>query len=580
MIATDETPPEHGRRDPEMDSESTLDGRRLRALIDAGQLVVSERELASVLDRLLEVARELTGARYAAIGVLDERRTGLADFLTAGIDEPTRQAIGDLPRGRGLLGTLILEPEPLRLDDVGLHPRSYGFPTGHPPMQTFLGVPILIRGEAWGNLYLTDKQTGPFDAADEEAAVVLAAWTAIAVENARLYRESERRSQQLSRSVRAMSATLEIGQAVGGETRLDRVLELIAERSRALVDASALAIVLVDGAEIVVAATAGDMPPRIVGLRAKADESVAGRVARTGRPERVSLVSRSLRFALRDLGVKVTSALFVPLMFRRRCVGVLEAFDRVGRPEFDAEDERVLQSAATSAAIAVATAQIVERDHLQRTLRAAEDERRRWARELHDETLQGLAGLRVLLTAARRSSDPQTLHRAIDDAAQQIAVEINNLRTLITELRPAALDELGLAPALDALHERATLIHGIEIEAEIDLAYEGGRHPERLDQELETVIYRVVQESLHNAGRHARANRARVTVQEHEAELIVCIGDDGDGFDLSQPTTGFGLAGMRERVTLVGGHLEVFSTSTGTEVQARLPITRVKRKSA
>ncbi len=563
-----------------MDSESTLDGRRLRALIDAGRLVVGERELESVLERLLQVARELTGASYAAIGVLDERRTGLTDFLTAGIDEATREAIGELPRGRGLLGTLILEPKPLRLDGVSLDPRSYGFPDGHPPMTTFLGVPILIRGEAWGNLYLTNKQTGPFDTADEEAAVVLAAWTSIAVENARLYRESERRSAQLTRSVRAMKATVEIGEAVGGETRLDRVLELIAKRSRALVDASGMAIVLVDGSEVVVAAAAGDVPQRIIGLRARADDSIAGRVARTGRPERVSLVSQSLRFALRDLGVKVTSALFVPLMFRRRCLGVLEAFDRVGGPEFDAEDERVLQSAATSAAIAVATAQTVERDHLQRTIRAAEDERRRWARELHDETLQGLAGLRVLLSAARRSSDPQTLHRAIDDAAQQIAVEINNLRTLITELRPAALDELGLAPALDALHDRATMIHGIEIEAQIDLAYEAGRQPHRLDQELETVIYRVVQEALHNAGRHARAKRATVTVAELDTELVVRIADDGGGFDLSEPTTGFGLAGMRERVTLVGGLLEVSTSSTGTQVEARLPITRRHRKSA
>ena len=224
----------------------------------------------------------------------------------------------------------------------------------------------------------------------------------------------------------------------------------------------------------------------------------------------------------------------------------------------------------TSAAIAVATAQTVERDHLQRTIRAAEDERRRWARELHDETLQGLAGLRVLLSAARRSSDPQTLHRAIDDAAQQIAVEINNLRTLITELRPAALDELGLAPALDALHERATMIHGIEIETQIDLAYETGRQPRRLDQELETVIYRVVQEALHNAGRHARAKRATVTVAELDTELVVRISDDGGGFDPSEPTTGFGLAGMRERVTLVGGLLEVSTSSTGTQVEARL----------
>ena len=192
-----------------MDSESTLDASRLRALIDAGRLVLGERELESVLDRVVEVARELTGARHAAIE--------------------------DHPRGRG---------------------------------ETFLGVPILIGGEAWRHLYLTDKPGAPFDAADEETAVVLAAWASIAVENARLFDQSELRSVQLDRSVRAMRATLEIGRAVGDETRLDRVLELIAQRSRALVDASGMAIVVVDGPEVVVAATAGDVPRRILGQRA------------------------------------------------------------------------------------------------------------------------------------------------------------------------------------------------------------------------------------------------------------------------------------------------------------------------
>ena len=147
-------------------------------------------------------------------------------------------------------------------------------------------------------------------------------------------------------------------------------------------------------------------------------------------------------------------------------------------------------------------------------------------------------------------------------------------------MRPAALDELGLVPALDALHERATLIHGIEIELDIDLAWEGGRRPERLDPELETVIYRVVQEALHNAGRHGQSKRALVKVEERDSELLVCVDDDGGGFDPSQPTGGFGLAGMRERVTLVGGQLVISSTETGTKIEARLPITRAKRISA
>ncbi len=200
-----------------------------------------------MFERLLDVARELTGARYAAIGVLDERRESLADFITAGIAAEAHTAIGDLPRGRGVLGLLISNPMPLRLSDVGDHVRSYGFPPGHPAMTSFLGVPILIRGESWGNLYLTDKTQGEFDEADEESAVVLAAWAGIAVENARLYRQTDRRRAELERSVRALEATSEIARAVGGETQLDRVLELIAKRSRALVDAAGAAILLLDG---------------------------------------------------------------------------------------------------------------------------------------------------------------------------------------------------------------------------------------------------------------------------------------------------------------------------------------------
>src|SRR5918995_2306853 len=163
-------------------------------LLEAGRSLVSELDLEVVLERLLATARELTGARYAAIGVLDAERRGLERFLTSGIDAATHAAIGDLPRGRGILGLLIEDPHPIVLSDVGSHPRSYGFPQGHPPMTTFLGVPLLIRGQAWGNLYLTEKHGGEFDDADVQAVTVLAEWAAIAIEHARLYRTSVERS--------------------------------------------------------------------------------------------------------------------------------------------------------------------------------------------------------------------------------------------------------------------------------------------------------------------------------------------------------------------------------------------------
>ncbi len=563
------------------DSRSNLDQDRLRRLIEAGRSVVAERELEGVFTRLLDVARELTGAHYAAIGILDEARENLADFITAGIDPSAHSLIGELPRGRGVLGLLISNPEPLRMTDVGSHVRSYGFPPGHPSMTGFLGVPILIRGEAWGNLYLTNKRVGEFDDADEEAAVVLASWAAIAVENARLYRETDQRRAELERSVRALEATSEIARAVGGETQLDRVLELIAKRSRALVEAAGVAILLTEGEDFVVAATAGEVTRDIAGSRISPSGSVAGRIVTSGHSERLSDVGSSLRFALGDLGVKARSGIFVPLQFRGSNLGVIEAFDRAGGPEFRAEDERLLRAAAASAATAVATAQSVEQDRLRRTLRAAEEERTRWARELHDETLQGLGGLRVVLSSARRSNDIEALHAALFGAVEQIDDEITNLRALITELRPASLDQLGLGPALDALVERTQTMHGLEIDAAVKLAHDGGLRKPRLDPDLEIAIYRMVQESLTNVARHAEAEHVEVEVMQSADEIRVAVRDDGKGFDPDVPASGFGLTGMHERIALAGGRLKISTPdSGGTWVEAVLPTTQLKRRSA
>src|SRR5688572_29950393 len=204
--------------------QSPLDAARLHRLIDAGRSLVSHLDIDALLEQLIAIAADITGARYVALGILDQERRELERFLTRGIGEQERRAIGDLPRGRGILGVLIEDPRPLRLASVGDDPRSYGFPTGHPPMETFLGAPVIIRGEAWGNLYLTEKQGGEqFTAADEEAVVVLAEWAGIAIGNARLYRASKSRRDELERAVRRLEATTAIARAIGGETDLARV---------------------------------------------------------------------------------------------------------------------------------------------------------------------------------------------------------------------------------------------------------------------------------------------------------------------------------------------------------------------
>jgi PAS domain S-box-containing protein len=372
------------------------------------------------------------------------------------------------------------------------------------------------------------------------------------------------------RSHMALEATVEIARAVAGETELGRVLELIAEQSRALVDASGLAILLADGDRFVVAATAGTLAKTLVGRRVEARGSIAERVCATGQAQRAGLLDAASGSGLAPLGVRASSVLTVPLGFRRATLGVIEALDRAAGPEFGDEDERLLLGAAASAGTAIATAQSVGHDRVRRTMQAAENERRRWARELHDDTLQALAGLRVLLSTAQRSDDDQLFRRATGDALDQLDTEIESLRVLISELRPAALDELGLNAALVALAERTSVRHGIEVTTAID-SPQGPNRSSGLDSECETVVYRVVQEALTNAARHARPESVAVRLSHRNGEVHVSITDDGDGFDPNVPTEGFGLVGMRERVSLVGGRFELVSSSGGTTVAVSLP---------
>jgi len=548
-----------------------LDEPRLRELIDVGRSLVAELDPEVIFRQVLAVASELTGARYAALGVLDERRQELERFITRGIDDATRQAIGSLPRGRGVLGLLIEQPQPLRLPHVGRHPRSYGFPPGHPPMTNFLGVPVLVRGRAWGNLYLTEKQGGDFDEADEQSAMILAEWTAIAVENARLYRSAQQRGEEMEQAVHRLEATSEIARAVGGETDLDRILEIVVKRGRALVDARSLLILLREGEELVVVAGAGEREGNMASARIPIRGSIPGEVMDERAPRRVQNLDPSLmaRPGNRELGV---TALLAPLLHRGQALGVLLAVEPLSREaSFSADEEDVLLSFAANAATAVATAQSVAEARARESIAATERERGRWARELHDESLQSLAGLRVLLSAARRS-DPAEIEGLLNQGIEQVDTAIAEMRRLIAELRPSTLDELGLGAALEALAERTATAHSVEVEIKLDLALEAGRHETRLLGEIEDAVYRLVQEALHNAVRHSAAECVTVEIAEGDKALRVCVNDDGSGFDLSSPTEGFGLLGMRERAELAGGTLDLSSVpGGGTTIVAVIP---------
>jgi len=555
-----------------MSTPESLDPRRLHALIEAGRVLMSELQLETVLDRLLGTAMELTGARYAAIGVLNVERTGLARFITRGVDAETHRAIGDLPHGRGILGVLITDPRPLRLHAVSADPRSYGFPAGHPPMGTFLGVPVIIRGQAWGNLYLTEKADGSdFDEADEATAMILADWAAIAVENARLYESVAARGEEAEQALQRFEATTAITHAIGAETDLSRILELVVKRARALVAARSVIMLLPEGDELVTAAGAGQVrgaePARL-----PLAGSSAGEVFRERRARRLDDVDDQLRVPAEQLGVPdAAAALLVPLVHRDTALGVLIAFDRLtDDPTFSADDQRLLEAFAASAATAVAIARTVEEQRLRQSLEAAEAERRRWSRELHDDTLQALGALKVMLSSALRASDEAALRDAVAAAVEEAGGQIAGLRSLITELRPAVLDDLGVEPALRSLAERSATIYGVEVDLGVTLDESAGR----LSDEIETAVYRLVQEALSNVGKHAAAHRVLVRIEETSGRVVVDVADDGVGFDPTAPVAGFGLAGMRERVALVGGTLTVEPDHPGTRVRADLPAAR------
>lgn len=556
---------------PATNDSRVLDEPRLRELIEVGRSLVGELDQEVVLGRALEVACRLTGARYAAVGILASNRHELERFITRGIDERTREKIGDLPRGRGVLGVLIEDPVPLRLSNVGDHPRSYGFPPGHPPMTNFLGVPILIRKEAWGNLYLTEKLSGDFDEADQQSAEILADWTAIAVDNARLYRDLGKQRDTLERAVHGLEATSEITRAVGGETDVSRILETIAKRGRALAGARSLLILLEDGGELRVAAAAGESVDHAE-LRLRVEGSAPGKVFETRQASRLRDLGPDL--AAQPNGLEMgPETLLVPLVFRGESVGVLVALDPLAADaEFGAENERLLGSFAASAATAVATAQSAAENSVRNSIEAAERERGRWARELHDEALQSMAGVRVVLSAAGRKEDVEGVRRLLSQAVEQVDDTIAEMRRLIADLRPATLDEFGLAAALEALVERLGWAKVLEVKLRVDLAQGVDGNPARFVAQVENTAYRLVQEALNNVAKHAGTDRASVAVVEAGGEIRIEIGDDGRGFDASEGTDGFGLLGMRERVMLASGVIVVTSApNEGTTITATLP---------
>src|SRR5262245_1734244 len=414
-------------------------------LLEAGLALSSERSLPAILQRIVELATQLTGARYGAIGVLGPDG-GISQFVYTGITAEQRRAIGDLPVGKGILGALIQDARPLRLRDLRSDPRSTGFPPNHPPMRSFLGAPVTARGRVFGNIYLTEKQgADEFDAHDQRALVVLAAQAGVAVENAHL-------NEELEAGVRRLDALHAISTAILRGDAPDAVLGLVARQARALLhaDVASVALPTPDRQGLEVRTADGAAAEEILGGTFPLDGSVSGDVIASGRVIVLADAAADERVAQPTVRSGLFGpALFVPLAARGGPFGTLLLARRRGAAPFEEAQVGLAEVFAGQAAVVLEQARL--QGEVQR-LQTLED-RERIARELHDGTIQSLftVGLGLQGTASLMG-EPEAARR-IQAAVEELDRVIRDLRNYIFGLEPGVLADRHLGQALEEMVE-------------------------------------------------------------------------------------------------------------------------------
>ena len=508
------------------------------ALLDAVTAMSSDLDLRSVLVRIVEAATALTSARYGALGVVGPDGL-LTEFITTGVDDETHRRIGDLPHGRGILGLLIKEPRPLRMHDLAAHPQSVGFPEHHPPMSTFLGVPVRIRGTVFGNLYLTQKADGrDFSTQDEQLVEALARAAGFVIENARAYGVSESRRQLLE-------ATAELTEALQPPVDLDQSLRRIATTARAVSGARATAVIGLGGGVVVLAQ---DREPGDAEAVDAALEEVASRFGGSAEVEVV------------ELAVGRYAAVAIPLRAHLGGHRVLVALHDPNGPTRGVEELELLTSFADHAGLALDRAQaVVDRQEL-----AVISDRERIARDLHDVVIQRLfaTGLQLQGVALLASGTDvaERLERAVDDLDLTIkdirgtifALQDRSSSSLRQEVRTLVREYvtvLGFAPTVRTLGPVDTVV----------------------PPEVRVHLLAVLREAVSNVARHALADQAEVELEVRDHALVLTVSDDGGGVPPDRAESG--LRNARRRAEELGGTLVLRANEPrGTVFTWRVPL--------
>ncbi|MEN8651910.1 GAF domain-containing protein [Streptomyces sp. 21So2-11] len=535
---------------------------RVHSLLEAVVSVGRELDLAQVLRRIVEAAALLVEAQYAALGVIGPDGRTLSQFLTVGLSDEDIAKIGHLPEGHGLLGELIRNPEPLRLTDLGEHTASYGFPPHHPPMHTFLGVPIRIRDEVFGNLYLTDKRGGQdFDAEDESVISTLSVAAGVAIDNARLYEGAQRQQQWLQANAEITNSLL------SGSPRLD-VLDLIARRARDITGAVLADVsVPVPGTDtLVVDLAIGAEEDKRLGLVIPVDGTLSGAAQRTGTPVTTTGLTDDDRYTAGPCNFDgLGPAVAVPLGAAVDGRGVLLLVRAVGEPVFTDTEIEPLLAFAGQAAVALELAER-RRDAEQLTLL---EERDRIARDLHDLAIQRLFATGMTLQSAARLVEHAGAAERVTRAVSDLDETIKIIRSTIFGLRVRD-EEAGTS-----LRARAARAAG---EAAPALGY-----PPRLSMEglLDTDVplpvadhvLAALGEMLSNIARHAHATRAEINLQATPEEVILTVSDNGRGIPVDGRRSG--LKNLDERARSVNGSFIISTPADGgSRLVWRAPLIR------